>query len=139
MQLDSLQIQKILPHRYPFLLVDRITGAAFITSILLSLFLARTIVRPLRSLVRAAVRVRLGRDREVVVPRLPERRDEWRPRSRRQEPEAHHRRVEKIHVVDAGHEPRRRQARPAPGARAPPVAGGLGDRPAGPRTAIRLR
>ncbi len=27
-------------------------------------------------LVRAAVRVRLGRDREVVVPRLPERRDE---------------------------------------------------------------
>lgn len=53
-----------------------IVGAAFITSILLSLFLARTIVRPLRSLVRAAVRVRLGRDREVVVPRLPERRDE---------------------------------------------------------------
>lgn len=53
-----------------------IVGAAFITSILLSLFLARTIVQPLRSLVRAAVRVRLGRDREVVVPRLPERRDE---------------------------------------------------------------
>jgi len=53
-----------------------IVGAAFITSILLSLFLARTIVQPLRLLVRAAVRVRLGRDREVVVPRLPERRDE---------------------------------------------------------------
>src|SRR5690606_34313039 len=35
-----------------------------------------TIVQPLRKLVRAAVRVRLGRDREVVVPRLPERRDE---------------------------------------------------------------
>ncbi len=45
-------------------------------SILLSLFLARTIVRPLRRLARAAVRVRLGRAREVVVPRLPERRDE---------------------------------------------------------------
>jgi two-component system sensor histidine kinase ChvG len=30
----------------------------------------------LRVLVRAAVRVRLGRDREVVVPRLPDRRDE---------------------------------------------------------------
>ncbi|MDD3799916.1 MAG: HAMP domain-containing sensor histidine kinase, partial [Novosphingobium sp.] len=42
----------------------------------LSLFLARTIVQPLRALVRAAVRVRLGRDREVEVPRLPERRDE---------------------------------------------------------------
>jgi two-component system sensor histidine kinase ChvG len=45
-------------------------------SILLSLFLARTIVRPLRRLARAAVRVRLGRAREVVVPRLPSRRDE---------------------------------------------------------------
>lgn len=45
-------------------------------SIFLSLFLARTIVRPLRHLARAAVRVRLGRAREVVVPRLPERRDE---------------------------------------------------------------
>ncbi len=45
-------------------------------SVLLSLFLARTIVRPLRRLARAAVRVRLGRAREVVVPRLPDRRDE---------------------------------------------------------------
>ena len=47
-----------------------------LVSILLSLFLARTIVRPLRRLARAAVRVRLGRAREVVVPRLPDRRDE---------------------------------------------------------------
>lgn len=47
-----------------------------IVSILLSLFLARTIVRPLRRLARAAVRVRLGRAREVVVPRLPDRKDE---------------------------------------------------------------
>ena len=53
-----------------------IVGAALLVSIQLSLFLARTIVLPLRELVRAAVRVRLGRDREVVVPRLPERRDE---------------------------------------------------------------
>lgn len=53
-----------------------IVGAALSISILFSLFLARTIVRPLRLLVRAAIRVRLGRDREVVVPRLPERRDE---------------------------------------------------------------
>jgi two-component system sensor histidine kinase ChvG len=53
-----------------------IVGAALAISILLSLFLARTIVDPLRTLVRAAVRVRLGRDREVVVPRLPERRDD---------------------------------------------------------------
>lgn len=45
-------------------------------SVLLSLFLARTIVRPLRRLARAAHRVRLGRAREVQVPRLPERRDE---------------------------------------------------------------
>jgi two-component system sensor histidine kinase ChvG len=45
-------------------------------SILLSLYLARTIVTPLRQLSRAAVKVRQGRDREVEVPRLPERRDE---------------------------------------------------------------
>ncbi|MEA1084546.1 stimulus-sensing domain-containing protein [Sphingomonas sp. CD22] len=47
-----------------------------IVSVALSLFLARTIVRPLRRLARAAIRVRLGRAREVVVPRLPSRRDE---------------------------------------------------------------
>ncbi|MBW8754995.1 MAG: sensor N-terminal transmembrane domain-containing protein, partial [Sphingomonadales bacterium] len=53
-----------------------IVGTALVVSILLSLFLARTIIQPLRLLVRAAIRVRLGRDRAVVVPRLPERRDE---------------------------------------------------------------
>ncbi|MFA7587106.1 MAG: stimulus-sensing domain-containing protein, partial [Novosphingobium sp.] len=53
-----------------------VVGVALLVSIQLSLFLARTIVQPLRMLVRAAVRVRLGRDREVVVPRLPERGDE---------------------------------------------------------------
>ncbi len=53
-----------------------VVGAALIISILLSLFLARTIVQPLRTLVRAAVLVRSGREREVVVPRLPDRRDE---------------------------------------------------------------
>ena len=45
-------------------------------SVLLSLFLARTIARPLRRLAIAAQRVRLGRSREVQVPRLPSRRDE---------------------------------------------------------------
>ncbi len=53
-----------------------VLAIASLLSILLSLFLARTIVRPLRRLARAAVRVRLGRAREVIVPRLPERRDE---------------------------------------------------------------
>ncbi|MBS0476911.1 MAG: sensor N-terminal transmembrane domain-containing protein [Proteobacteria bacterium] len=53
-----------------------IIAVTLLISIQLSLFLARTIVQPLRALVRAAVRVRLGRDREVVVPRLPERGDE---------------------------------------------------------------
>jgi two-component system sensor histidine kinase ChvG len=53
-----------------------VLAAVTLLSILLSLFLARTIVRPLRRLARAAVRVRLGRAREVVVPRLPSRRDE---------------------------------------------------------------
>jgi two-component system sensor histidine kinase ChvG len=45
-------------------------------SVLLSSFLARTIVRPLRRLAIAAQRVRLGRAREVNVPRLPDRIDE---------------------------------------------------------------
>ena len=47
-----------------------------VLSILLSRFLARTIARPLRRLALAAHRVRLGRAREVDVPRLPGRRDE---------------------------------------------------------------
>jgi two-component system sensor histidine kinase ChvG len=45
-------------------------------SILLSLFLARTIVRPLRRIAFAAHAVRLGRAREINVPRLPSRTDE---------------------------------------------------------------
>ncbi len=53
-----------------------VLGVVVAVSMLLSLFLARTIVRPLRRLARAAHRVRLGRAREVTVPRLPSRRDE---------------------------------------------------------------
>lgn len=49
---------------------------ALAMSTLLSLFLARTIVSPLRQLATAAQRVRLGREREVEVPRLPQRGDE---------------------------------------------------------------
>jgi two-component system sensor histidine kinase ChvG len=49
---------------------------ATILSVLLSLFLARTIARPLRRIALAAHRVRLGRAREVRVPRLPSRQDE---------------------------------------------------------------
>ncbi|MEE9434170.1 MAG: ATP-binding protein [Sphingorhabdus sp.] len=45
-------------------------------AILLSLFLARTIVRPIRHLAHAAMKVRLGRAQEVTIPRLPTRRDE---------------------------------------------------------------
>lgn len=53
-----------------------ILAGVTLMSILLSLFLARTIAEPLRSLANAAQRVRLGRDREVNVPRLPDRSDE---------------------------------------------------------------
>lgn len=53
-----------------------ILAATILLSVLLSLFLARTIARPLRHLARAAHLVRLGREREVAVPRLPARRDE---------------------------------------------------------------
>ena len=47
-----------------------------VLTLALSIYLANTIVRPLRMLAIAAHRVRLGRSREVVVPRLPDRRDE---------------------------------------------------------------
>lgn len=53
-----------------------ILAATILVSILLSRFLARTIALPLRRLAHAAHRVRLGRDREVIVPTLPKRRDE---------------------------------------------------------------
>jgi two-component system sensor histidine kinase ChvG len=49
---------------------------ALATGLLLSVFLARTIVQPLRQLARATHRVRLGRARDVVMPRLPRRHDE---------------------------------------------------------------
>ncbi|RDC60565.1 Histidine kinase [Alteripontixanthobacter maritimus] len=49
---------------------------ALMISIFLSLYLARTIVTPLQLLARAAFRVRAGREREVEVPRLPDRNDE---------------------------------------------------------------
>ena len=51
-------------------------GIALLLSIILSLYLARTIIEPLRRLGRAAVRVRLGREREVEVPRMQDRGDE---------------------------------------------------------------
>lgn len=51
-------------------------AVGLIVSILLSRFLARTIVEPLRKLATAALLVRLGRARDVIVPRLPDRRDE---------------------------------------------------------------
>jgi two-component system sensor histidine kinase ChvG len=49
---------------------------ATLVSTILSLYLARTIIDPLRRLGSAAVRVRLGRAREVEVPRMQERGDE---------------------------------------------------------------
>lgn len=45
-------------------------------TIFMSYFLGRTIVRPIRRLARAADRVRQGRARDVIVPRLPKRTDE---------------------------------------------------------------
>ena len=49
---------------------------ALAVSTILSLYLANTIIEPLRRLVRATSRVRLGREREVEVPRMDEREDE---------------------------------------------------------------
>lgn len=49
---------------------------ALIVSIILSLYLAQTIIQPLRSLVSSTQRVRQGREREVEVPRMDKRGDE---------------------------------------------------------------
>ena len=62
----------------------RAARTALITAVLLvlgasaalSLYLARTIVSPLQLLAGSTQRVRLGREREVEVPRLPARKDE---------------------------------------------------------------
>ncbi len=57
-------------------LLLKIIALALLVSITLSLYLARTIIEPLRRLGNAAVRVRLGREREVEVPRMQQRGDE---------------------------------------------------------------
>jgi two-component system, OmpR family, sensor histidine kinase ChvG len=57
-------------------LLLEIIALALVVSIALSLYLARTIIEPLRRLGNAAVRVRLGREREVEVPRMQQRGDE---------------------------------------------------------------
>ncbi|WP_260484171.1 sensor histidine kinase [Sphingomicrobium flavum] len=51
-------------------------GGSVLLAVLLSIFLSRTIARPLRRIAIAAHRVRLGRARAVRVPRLPSRKDE---------------------------------------------------------------
>lgn len=56
--------------------IAMLLASVMLSTVALSLFLAKTIVQPLRTLARAAVRVRLGRSRQVIVPRLPQRRDE---------------------------------------------------------------
>jgi two-component system, OmpR family, sensor histidine kinase ChvG len=53
-----------------------VLAATLVLSMLLSRFLARTIAEPLRKLAKAALLVRLGRERDVIVPRLEDRRDE---------------------------------------------------------------
>ena len=57
-------------------IITAVMAAVIALSVFLSLFLARTIARPIRRLALAAQRVRLGRSREVRVPRLPSRTDE---------------------------------------------------------------
>ncbi len=53
-----------------------ILAGTTLIAVLLALFLARTIVRPLQKLSGAANLVRFGQAREVDIPRLPSRRDE---------------------------------------------------------------
>jgi two-component system sensor histidine kinase ChvG len=62
--------------RYARSSMTALIALALLVSIILSLYLARTIIDPLRRLGAAAVRVRLGRDRDVEVPRMQSRADE---------------------------------------------------------------
>lgn len=54
----------------------KIFGVALAITILLSLYLARTIARPIHRLAEAAERVRHGHGRQTVIPDFPRRRDE---------------------------------------------------------------
>lgn len=58
------------------MLIVKVFIGAFIFTILLSFFLGRTLVRPIRVLARAAERVRRGRGREERIPEFAERLDE---------------------------------------------------------------
>ena len=58
------------------MLTIKIFIGAFALTILLSFFLGRTLVRPIRVLARAAERVRRGIGREESIPEFAERRDE---------------------------------------------------------------
>jgi two-component system sensor histidine kinase ChvG len=71
---NARDIRRVVRDERTTLLI--ILVVTLLVSILLSLFLERTIALPLRRLARAARRVRLGRAREVRVPTLPARRDE---------------------------------------------------------------
>ena len=58
------------------MLIVKVFIGAFLFTILLSFFLGRTLVRPIRILARAAERVRRGRGREERIPEFADRRDE---------------------------------------------------------------
>jgi two-component system sensor histidine kinase ChvG len=58
------------------MLIVKVFLGAFIFTILLSFFLGRTLVRPIRILARAAERVRRGRGREESIPEFAQRLDE---------------------------------------------------------------
>lgn len=58
------------------MLTVKVFFGAFAVTILLSFFLGRTLVRPIRVLARAAERVRRGIGREESIPEFAERRDE---------------------------------------------------------------
>lgn len=71
---NALDVTKLVREERFRLII--IVTLALLLSVALSFFLARTIVGPLRRLAAAAVRVRQGRARDVIVPRLPSRNDE---------------------------------------------------------------
>jgi len=74
MTVETDEIEVIV--RAEQLQIMRIFSAAFALTVLLSFFLGRTLVRPIRILARAAERVRRGRGREESIPEFATRSDE---------------------------------------------------------------
>jgi two-component system sensor histidine kinase ChvG len=71
---DTVEIDDLVKHER--LLIIKIFAVTMVITLLLSIFLARTIVRPIHQLAAAADKVRMGGGREISIPDFSGRGDE---------------------------------------------------------------